>query len=1015
MTISFKSARQNSPVNLFFEITTTKSHPNMKTPSLSSCFFGTLLAIACFALSMTSAHASSYQSIVLGDNPLAFYALNPAVDGTGTAPDLTGNGNDGVIAGTLSAGAGPSSYITNAAYFDGGEAIDLSQGSNPALLNFTGPITIEAWVQPSSTTEFADAVAKGYDASTYQEIVLRVNGPYGQNYYASSGSIGINGGAQATNWTYMVMSSDGTNNTLYENGIVVAQSPDTNGSVEFNDDWVIGDGSSAGATRTWNGGISEVAIYNHGLTPAQVLNHYYYGLLNSSAGASVPIINVQPQSQQSFVGGSVTFSVVTVSALPATNQWYEGATPLAGQTGASLTLNNLQLTNAGSYSVVIGNANGTTNSVSVTLSVAVPNHLQWTPNGNNGQWDVDTSANWLNLSNDTQTVFNQGDNVLFDDTPGVPTSVTVNGTVSPSFITVNTSTNSFDISSGTISGSGSLLKEGTSPLIITSAGSFTGTATIGGGSLYASNSLMSISAITVSNGATLDFGGGSLSSIKPVSVGGTGLNGEGALYNSYADYPSELLNITLTADTLFSGSARWDLTSGSEINGPYNLTLDWSGAGGYGQWNAVSIAADVPQISVTNASSLGMTAMDTSCQNPATLFNISANGQLVLYSGGFNGSVNLYNGAKLIVYSANVNLAGSAIHVYDGATMYLYAQGIAMTGNNLIFENGASLQTYYNGGNNPIDNQVTLNGVAHLVLGDHSETFSGVISGAGGFVLDYYNNDMVLSASNTYTGPTIIGSSGNTPQVALSGNGSISQSSLIFFGGSNPTVGHIDASGRPDQTLTLANGQTLEGVGGITGNFVLDSGAFLSPGGTNTTIGITTGANPTGEIAASGNVTLDGTTVIKLDGTTNDVVQAGGSLTYGGALNLANISGTPLAVGNSFQIFNAATYSGSFGGITPPTPGPGLSWNTSQLSSGVISVSASSGPVISSTSLSGANLVFSGSGGTAGGTYYVLSATNLLTGAWNPISTNTFDASGNFSVTNPIVSGVPQAFYMIQY
>jgi hypothetical protein len=51
----------------------------MKNPCLSSYFFRTFLATACFALSISAARASSYQSIVLGDNPLAFYALNPAV------------------------------------------------------------------------------------------------------------------------------------------------------------------------------------------------------------------------------------------------------------------------------------------------------------------------------------------------------------------------------------------------------------------------------------------------------------------------------------------------------------------------------------------------------------------------------------------------------------------------------------------------------------------------------------------------------------------------------------------------------------------------------------------------------------------------------------------------------------------------------------------------------------------------------------------------------------------------
>ncbi|HTR40253.1 MAG TPA: hypothetical protein VMH87_01385, partial [Pseudomonadales bacterium] len=59
--------------------------------------------------------------------------------------------------------------------------------------------------------------------------------------------------------------------------------------------------------------------------------------------------------------------------------------------------------------------------------------------------------------------------------------------------------------------------------------------------------------------------------------------------------------------------------------------------------------------------------------------------------------------------------------------------------------------------------------------------------------------------------------------------------------------------------------------------------------------------------------------------------------------------------------------------------------------------------------------VLSGTGGTAGNTYYVLSTTNLITGPWLPIATNTFlSPSGNFSVTNPIERESLNLFYMIK-
>ena len=58
----------------------------------------------------------------------------------------------------------------------------------------------------------------------------------------------------------------------------------------------------------------------------------------------------------------------------------------------------------------------------------------------------------------------------------------------------------------------------------------------------------------------------------------------------------------------------------------------------------------------------------------------------------------------------------------------------------------------------------------------------------------------------------------------------------------------------------------------------------------------------------------------------------------------------------------------------------------------------------------------SGTGDAANATYYELSTTNLLTplANWVPVLTNTFSATGTFSVTNALVPGVPQRFYLIK-
>ena len=624
-----------------------------------------------------------------------------------------------------------------------------------------------------------------------------------------------------------------------------------------------------------------------------------------------------------------------------------------------------------------------------SLTVRNPESLQWTSAGNNGSWDSDASANWLNLSNDQQTVFNTGDHVLFDDTVGVPTTVTVNGTVSPNTITVNSSINSFTINGpGTISGSGSLFKEGSSTLTLDNPASFTGSATLSGGTLYAgNNSFKSVSAITITNNSTLDFGGGTYNTGQPVTVSGTGVSGEGALYNSYnLDIPPQIFNITLAGGTTFGGSARWDFDGGS-LSGPYNVTVNWA-SGGYGEWNSVAIATNVGDIELANGS-LGIKNMGATFGNPAASFLVDPGTTLDFWTGDAG-------------YAKN-------FHVFTNGTLQMLANFTNFNGN-LTFENGAQFETYYGSGNQTMAGTVTLNGMAHLVIGDSTILFTNVISGPGGLVWSAENNETVFTASNTYSGPTIIGD-GLT--LGLSGNGSISHSSLIFLGGAT-----INVSGRSDTTLTLTSGQTLAGIGTIAGKLVVPAGTTLSPAGTNVTLGLTTGSSSTGTITANNNVTLNGTTLLKLNGSgVNDEITSSTSITYGGILNAVNISATPLAVGNSFQLFSAPAYSGSFSAIAPATPGAGLVWDTTQLTAGKLNViAAPPSPVINAVAMSGSNLVFNGTNGTPNGNYVVLTTTNLNTPLinWVALITNTFDANGAFHVTNTIVPGTPGQFYCLR-
>jgi len=72
-------------------------------------------------------------------------------------------------------------------------------------------------------------------------------------------------------------------------------------------------------------------------------------------------------------------------------------------------------------------------------------------------------------------------------------------------------------------------------------------------------------------------------------------------------------------------------------------------------------------------------------------------------------------------------------------------------------------------------------------------------------------------------------------------------------------------------------------------------------------------------------------------------------------------------------------------------------------------------PGITSIRLSGTDVLLSATNGFIGGTYYVLTSTNVATplNQWQPVSTNVLSASGSFTLTNTLGSALPQEFYIL--
>jgi sugar lactone lactonase YvrE len=85
-----------------------------------------------------------------------------------------------------------------------------------------------------------------------------------------------------------------------------------------------------------------------------------------------PRIATQPSGGTIAIGSAVTLSVSVTSAFPTTYQWVRDGTALAGGTTSTLTLTNVLPTQAGTYTVRVSNAYGTTTSAETTVRLAPP-------------------------------------------------------------------------------------------------------------------------------------------------------------------------------------------------------------------------------------------------------------------------------------------------------------------------------------------------------------------------------------------------------------------------------------------------------------------------------------------------------------------------------------------------------------------------------------------------------------------------------------------------------------------
>ncbi|WP_241133581.1 autotransporter-associated beta strand repeat-containing protein [Achromobacter insuavis] len=264
-------------------------------------------------------------------------------------------------------------------------------------------------------------------------------------------------------------------------------------------------------------------------------------------------------------------------------------------------------------------------------------------------------------------------------------------------------------------------------------------------------------------------------------------------------------------------------------------------------------------------------------------------------AGSRNVSVTANNGTL----SANAGVTGTVTQAITGAgaltkdgagTVVLTSNANSWAGATTIAAGTLQLGNGGASGNLPGAAAITNNGTLAFNRSDLF-TFGNLITGSGG-IRQMGSGTTVLTANNSYAGPTSV------------------------------TAGALYVNGTQSGTgaATVGNGATLGGTGTLAGSVTVQTGGTLAPGGV--------GAAP-GTLTIGGDLTLQNGSALAysfgqagvVGGPFNDLTNVGGNLALGGTLNVQT------SVGGSFDpgVYRVINYAGALSGTLAlgavPSPG----------------------------------------------------------------------------------------------
>jgi len=255
----------------------------------SEYFDGTLDEVRLYDFALDQEEVQEDEGTALGHhhgpNPIAAYSFN---EGEGEMAEDSAGAHDGTVEG---AEWEPDGRFGGALSFDAGneDEVDIPGTEDLRVEDFT----VEAWVKPDKSLEWAPVIARyspedfGFALDGGGELAGQPEGLI-TNHASAASYAYYEHQLPLNKWSYLALTSDGSDLRLYLNGELVDSRPSTAARAGVGD-LEIGGSSALGSGEYFDGEIDEARLFDRALTEDQITEDMFTPVSSSPVSEGLEI------------------------------------------------------------------------------------------------------------------------------------------------------------------------------------------------------------------------------------------------------------------------------------------------------------------------------------------------------------------------------------------------------------------------------------------------------------------------------------------------------------------------------------------------------------------------------------------------------------------------------------------------------------------------------------------------------------------------------------------------------